>query len=122
MGESGTDRRAVVGGLGAALTGAALTGAAAGRPGSAAADTRRPNIVFFLGEGLRHDEFAIRGNPILHTPHMDRIAREGATFTNAFVTNALCLPSRASFLTGAYSTPPARPPTTPISCRRALPW
>jgi arylsulfatase A-like enzyme len=64
---------------------------------------RRPNIVFFLGEGLRHDEFGFAGNAILKTPHMDRIAREGAVFRNGFCTNALCLPSRASFLTGAYS-------------------
>ncbi len=64
---------------------------------------KKPNIVFFLGEGLRSDEFSFTGNPLLKTPNMDRIAKEGAWFSNAFVTNALCLPSRASFLTGAYS-------------------
>ena len=63
----------------------------------------RPNFVFFLGEGLRWDEFSCMGNRILRTPHMDRLAREGMMFKNAFVTNALCLPSRASFLTGLYS-------------------
>jgi arylsulfatase A-like enzyme len=63
----------------------------------------RPNIVFLLGEGLRWDEFSLCGNPILKTPNMDRIGREGVLFRNAFVVNALCLPSRASFLTGAYS-------------------
>jgi arylsulfatase A-like enzyme len=64
---------------------------------------RRPNLVFFLGEGLRWDEFSCMGNPILRTPNMDRLAREGILFKNAFVTNALCLPSRASILTGLYS-------------------
>lgn len=64
---------------------------------------RKPNFVFFLGEGLRWDEFSFMGNPILRTPNMDRIAREGMTFKNTFVTNALCLPSRASILTGLYS-------------------
>ncbi len=63
----------------------------------------KPNFVFFLGEGLRWDEFSCMGNPILRTPNMDRIAREGMTFRNAFVTNSLCLPSRACFLTGLYS-------------------
>lgn len=43
------------------------------------------------------------GNPILRTPNMDRLAHEGILFKNAFCTNALCLPSRASFLTGLYS-------------------
>jgi arylsulfatase A-like enzyme len=59
--------------------------------------------VLLLGEGLRWDEFGFAGNTILKTPNIDRIAREGARFRNAFCTNALCLPSRASFLTGAWS-------------------
>src|SRR3546814_11952917 len=43
------------------------------------------------------------GNTILKTPNLDRIADEGLRFDLGFVTNALCLPSRASFLTGQYS-------------------
>ena len=62
----------------------------------------RPNIVFFLGEGVRWDESSLAGNKILHTPHIDRIGAGGVTFNNAFVTNALCAPGRASALTGAY--------------------
>jgi arylsulfatase A-like enzyme len=64
---------------------------------------KRPNIVCFVGEGLRRDEFSSAGNKLLHTPNMDRISREGCTFHNAFVVNALCLPSRATMLTGMYS-------------------
>src|SRR5215475_7264927 len=63
----------------------------------------RPNLVFFLGEGVRWDESALAGNNLLHTPNIDRIGREGVVFRNAFVTNALCLPSRASILSGMYS-------------------
>jgi len=63
----------------------------------------KPNLVVFLGEGLRYDELSCMGNSIIHTPNMDRIAREGMTFRNSFVTNALCLPSRATMLTGLYS-------------------
>jgi len=63
----------------------------------------KPNIVCLIGEGLRSDEFSMDGNQILHTPNMDRIGLEGCTFQNAFVVNALCLPSRATMLTGLYS-------------------
>jgi arylsulfatase A-like enzyme len=69
----------------------------------AATQTSRPNILCIVGEGLRWDEFSSVGNKILHTPNMDRIGREGCTFRNAFVINALCLPSRATLLTGMYS-------------------
>lgn len=69
------------------------------------ADNQRskPNIVCFVGEGLRWDELSSTGNRLIHTPNMDRIGREGCTFHNAFVVNALCLPSRATMLTGMYS-------------------
>lgn len=63
----------------------------------------RPNIVCIVGEGLRSDELSMEGNRILHTPNMDRIGQEGCTFKNSFVVNALCLPSRATMLTGLYS-------------------
>ncbi len=62
-----------------------------------------PNLVFFLGEGIRWDESSLAGNNLLHTPNIDRIGREGVVFRNAFVINALCLPSRATLLSGMYS-------------------
>lgn len=64
---------------------------------------RKPNLLVFLGEGLRYDELSCAGNQLVKTPTMDRIVREGMTFKNAFVINALCLPSRATMLTGLYS-------------------
>src|SRR6201987_3885429 len=65
--------------------------------------SKRPNLVFFLGEGQRADALSIAGNPILKTPNHDRIGREGLIFRNAFCTNALCAPSRAVAMTGMYS-------------------
>lgn len=63
----------------------------------------RPNILFILTDDQRWDSMSCMGHPFVKTPNMDRIAREGALFTNAFVTTSLCSPSRASFLTGAYA-------------------
>jgi N-acetylglucosamine-6-sulfatase len=69
----------------------------------AAADAPpRPNIVFILMDDLRWDDLGCMGHPFVKTPHIDRIAREGALFRNAFATTPLCSPSRASFLTGRY--------------------
>jgi len=63
----------------------------------------KPNIVFILGDDHRFDALSCLGHPFVKTPHIDRIAKDGAVFSNFFVTTALCSPSRASFLTGAYA-------------------
>ncbi len=80
-----------------------IAGAATTAAGRAADPPRRPNFVFFLTDDQRWDAMSCAGNRILRTPNMDRIAAEGMRFRNAFVTNALCAPSRASFMTGVYS-------------------
>ncbi len=63
---------------------------------------RVPNIVFVLVDDLRWDEIRAAGHPFVETPNIDRLAREGARFLDAFVTTPLCSPSRATFLTGQY--------------------
>jgi arylsulfatase A-like enzyme len=68
-----------------------------------AAARTRPNLVFFLGEGARWDESALAGNKLLRTPNIDRIGRQGVVFENAFCINSLCLPARATILSGLYS-------------------
>ena len=79
--------------------GAALVATACGTPQT----PRRPNIVMVLVDDMRWDEMRVAGHPFIDTPHMDRVAREGARFLNAFATTPLCSPSRASFLTGQYA-------------------
>ncbi len=62
------------------------------------------NVVFILSDDHRYDFMGFTGRvPWLETPHMDRMAREGAYIRNAFVTTSLSSPSRASILTGLYS-------------------
>ncbi len=65
---------------------------------------KRPNLVVILVDDLRHDEFGAGGHPYLETPHVDRIAREGALFERAFHTTPICSPNRASILTGQYAS------------------
>jgi N-acetylglucosamine-6-sulfatase len=61
------------------------------------------NIVFILTDDHRFDALGFLGHPFLKTPNLDRLARGGAHFANAFVTTSLCSPSRASILTGHYA-------------------
>jgi N-acetylglucosamine-6-sulfatase len=62
------------------------------------------NIIFVLTDDHRHDAMGfLKGQEWLETPQMDRIAREGVHFKNAFVTTSLCSPSRATILTGKYA-------------------
>jgi arylsulfatase A-like enzyme len=65
---------------------------------------KRPNFLIILIDDLRHDEFGAGGHPYLKTPHVDRIAREGALFERAFHTTPICSPNRASILTGQYAS------------------
>jgi N-acetylglucosamine-6-sulfatase len=62
----------------------------------------KPNIIYILTDDQRYDEIGTM-NPLLDTPNMDAIARDGVHFRNAFVTTALCSPSRATILTGQYA-------------------
>ena len=59
----------------------------------------RPNFLFITTDQQRWDAVGIH-NPRLRTPHMDRLGREGMRFDRAYPTNAICMPSRASMITG----------------------
>ncbi|RJP23280.1 MAG: hypothetical protein C4520_06425 [Candidatus Abyssobacteria bacterium SURF_5] len=67
---------------------------------SAAGD--RPNIVLLVADNLGWKDLGCYDNPDVKTPNLDRLAREGIRFTNAFITASSCSPSRASIITGQY--------------------
>jgi arylsulfatase A-like enzyme len=69
---------------------------------SGAASPRRPNVLFLMTDEQHHRSLSITGNPYISTPQMDRIAREGALFTNSTCVTPYCSPSRASMITGVY--------------------
>lgn len=89
--------------LGASLASLPNARRALAQPPAAGKTAIRPNIVFIMTDDQRQDAMGAYGNPILRTPNMDAIAAGGMRFTEFFVTNSLCQPSRASFLTGLYS-------------------
>ncbi|HEX2197189.1 MAG TPA: sulfatase [Burkholderiales bacterium] len=65
---------------------------------------KKPNLLVILVDDLRYDEFGAGGHPYMKTPHIDRLAREGALFERAFHTTPICSPNRASILTGQYAS------------------
>ncbi|MBN2088418.1 sulfatase-like hydrolase/transferase [candidate division KSB1 bacterium] len=64
---------------------------------------KRPNILFFMTDQLRYDCLGANGNQIIRTPHLDRLAKQSANFSHAFVQAPVCTPSRACFFTGRYA-------------------
>lgn len=63
---------------------------------------KRPNILILYTDQQRWDALGANGNREIRTPHLDRLAAEGLTFSHYFVQNPVCMPSRVSFLSGRY--------------------
>lgn len=64
----------------------------------------RPNIVFIYTDDQAPTAVGFAGNDQLQTPHLDRLAQDGAVLRNAFVTTPVCSPSRASLATSRYAS------------------
>ena len=69
----------------------------------AAAGPDRPNILFLFSDDHAEHAISAYGSKVNQTPHLDRLAKEGARFVNSFVSNSICTPSRATLMTGQYS-------------------
>ncbi|RYP84602.1 hypothetical protein EKO23_15165 [Nocardioides guangzhouensis] len=109
-------RRTVLQGL--AASGLAVTIAPTLARRAAAAGTRPPNIVFVSIDDLGWDELGCYGNTFNETPTIDRLARAGTRFTNAYAAAPLCSPTRAALVTGQY---PARTGITDFLRAEAAP-
>jgi arylsulfatase A-like enzyme len=66
-------------------------------------DHKRPNILIIYPDEMRADAMGCAGNPVIKTPHMDRLSNEGVRFEEAYTSFPLCTPFRASLLTGKYN-------------------
>jgi arylsulfatase A-like enzyme len=64
--------------------------------------SEKMNVLFIMTDQQRADHLGCAGNPILKTPNIDSIAKEGVRFSNTYCTNPMCMPNRASLITGLY--------------------
>ncbi len=69
-----------------------------------AAEPRHPNIVYLLADQWRAQATGYAGDPNVHTPNLDRLAREGLYFRNAVSVCPVCTPYRSALMTGRYPT------------------
>lgn len=74
-------------------------GRAAGAETSSGA---RPNVILIIADDLKPGVLGFEGDPLVRTPHLDRMAEEGTTFSRAYVPLPQCGPSRAALLVGRY--------------------
>ncbi|MFZ4261995.1 sulfatase-like hydrolase/transferase [Sphingobacterium sp. HJSM2_6] len=63
---------------------------------------KKPNIIFITSDSHRASALSINKHPVVQTPHLDQLAKEGVQFNQAYVATAICVVSRASILTGQH--------------------
>lgn len=63
---------------------------------------RQPNVLILWTDQQHHEALGTAGNPTIKTPHLDQLAATGTMFEQAYCTQPVCSPSRASVLTGMY--------------------
>ena len=61
-----------------------------------------PNLILIIADDMAWDDCGAYGHPDIRTPNIDRLAKEGMRFTQAFLTTSSCSPSRSSIITGTY--------------------
>ena len=93
-------RREFIKGAGGFVSAAALSSALPGL--LEAQEKQRFNILFLMTDQHHHNVLGCAGNPIVKTPNLDRLASEGARFTNATCATPFCSPTRASLITGLW--------------------
>lgn len=64
--------------------------------------SEKTNIILIVADDLGKHDLSVYGNLLIETPHIDRLAKEGAIFTSGYATAAICSPSRAGLMTGRY--------------------
>ena len=102
--------------INAAIATGALGAAASASSFSLTSQKTRPNVLFILADDLGWGDLSCYGRPDYRTPHLDRLAKDGTRFTQAYSASPVCTPTRCAFITGQY---PAR---HPVGLIEPLPW
>jgi arylsulfatase A-like enzyme len=63
---------------------------------------KKPNIIFLFCDDAGYADFGFQGSKVMITPNLDKLSKEGVKFTQGYVTDATCGPSRAGLITGKY--------------------
>ncbi|MDN3620022.1 MULTISPECIES: sulfatase-like hydrolase/transferase [Polaribacter] len=63
---------------------------------------KKPNIIFLFSDDAGYADFGFQGSDVMITPNLDKLSKEGVKFTQGYVTDATCGPSRAGLITGKY--------------------
>lgn len=71
--------------------------------GTAIAQTQQPNIILIFADDLGYKDCGYTGSSFIETPHIDKLAKKGMIFNNAYAAAGNCAPSRASLISGKYS-------------------
>ncbi len=64
--------------------------------------SEKKNVLFIITDQLRADHLECAGNPVIKTPNLDKLAKDGLRFTRFYCSNPMCMPNRATFFTGLY--------------------
>ncbi len=111
------DRRTFLELLGAAVSTVAFPCAARAQ----AAEARPPNIVLIFADDMGYGDLGCYGHPLIRTPHLDQMARDGVRLTSFYAAAPVCSPSRAALLTGRYPVRCGMPGNTGPGSEKHLP-
>ena len=104
MERSGLSRRQFTTGMAAvaATAGLGRTAAAEAKKPGRAHRGKRPNVLFIISDDQGYGDLGVFGHPEISTPHLDKLAKQGAKLDRAYSSGAVCSPTRVSWATGRY--------------------
>lgn len=70
----------------------------------ASKEVSKPNVIIIFTDDQGYQDIGVFGSPLISTPHLDQMAKDGVRFTDFYSASPVCSPSRAALLTGCYPT------------------